>query len=185
MHELIAQRKLQKPDEQPRILNLFAYTGAASIVCTQAGAKVTHVDSSRSAIGWAKHNQLASGLDERSIRWILDDAITFVGREAKRGVLYEGIIMDPPAYGHGTKGEIWDFKTSFPRLLELCAQILSPEPLFVLANAYAVSLSGHELGVIVAEKIASKLGLATVGELVLQETDSNRLLSTGVFARLS
>ena len=134
MQELIAQRKLEKPDQELRVLNLFAYTGGASITCTQAGAKVTHVDSSRAAIGWAKQNQMASGLDERSIRWILDDVTTFVTREVKRGSMYDAISMDPPAYGHGTKGEVWDFRSSFPRLLDLCSQILSPDPLFVLVN---------------------------------------------------
>ena len=185
MQDLILQRKLQKPDQELRVLNLFAYTGAASIVCTQAGAKVTHVDSSRAAIGWAKHNQLASGLDERSIRWILDDVMTFVAREAKRGVLYEGIIMDPPAYGHGVKGEVWDFRSSFPKLLDLCTQILSPNPLFVLANVYAVSLSAPNLAAAFAEKFPQKHSQIVAGELSLEESESGRLLSTGVFARLS
>ncbi len=187
MQELTAKRKIEKPEVQPQILNLFAYTGMASVVCTKAGAKVTHVDSSRSAIGWAKQNQLASGLDERSIRWILDDVMKFVTREVKRGVKYDGIIMDPPVYGHGASGEIWDFKTSFLKLLELCKQILVVDPLFVLVNAYAVDLSAEKLGKIVQEKMGFNEDDIENGELVLEESGFEnvepRLLSTGIFAR--
>ncbi|MBP7842446.1 class I SAM-dependent methyltransferase [Candidatus Woesebacteria bacterium] len=187
MQELLAKRKIEKPEVQPQILNLFAYTGMASVVCTKAGAKVTHVDSSRSAIGWAKQNQLASGLDERSIRWILDDVLKFVTREVKRGVKYDGIIMDPPAYGHGASGEIWDFKSSFPKLLELCKQILVADPVFVLVNAYAVELSVEKLKIIVQDKLGFDENLIEYGELVLEESSSEtgkpRLLSTGNFAR--
>lgn len=187
MQELLAKRKIEKPEFQPQILNLFAYTGMASVVCTKAGAKVTHVDSSRSAIGWAKQNQLASGLNERSIRWILDDVLKFVTREVKRGVKYDGIIMDPPAYGHGASGEIWDFKTSFPKLLELCKQILVADPVFVLVNAYAVELSVEKLKIIVQERLGFDGNFIEYGELVLEESSSEngkpRLLSTGNFAR--
>lgn len=189
MKELLTKRKIENPEMQPQVLNLFAYTGMASVVCTQAGAKVTHVDSSRSAIGWAKQNQLASGLDERSIRWILDDVMKFVTREVKRGVKYDGIIMDPPAYGHGASGEIWDFKTSFPKLLELCKQILVADPLFVLVNAYAIDLSAEKLGRIVGDKLQFTVDAIEYGELVLEESGSqngqSRLLSTGIFARYS
>lgn len=173
------------------ILNLFAYTGIASIACAKAGAKVTHLDASRPAIGWAKENQQASGLPEDSIRWILDDAIKFTQREIKRGVKYDGIIMDPPIYGHGPEGEIWDFNKDFPKLLENCRQILSDKPLFIIINAYAISSSA-----IMLENVLQDLNLdgkIESGELALKESpstssgqvNSGRLLSTGIFTRWS
>lgn len=195
-------RKLleEKNGTQPHILNLFAYTGGASIVAAKTGAKVTHVDASRSAIGWAKKNQVASGLDERSIRWILDDAITFVQREVKRGVRYDGIIMDPPVYGHGPNGERWDFKKSFPELLELCTQVLVDKPIFMLINAYAVSTSAITLGNLLDQMMHEKKGTVSIGELALtpgqsyphqvealpataEGAEPARLLSTGIWAR--
>ncbi|GIK84139.1 MAG: SAM-dependent methyltransferase [Patescibacteria group bacterium] len=185
MQDILEKHKKQNPGHQPHILNLFAYTGMASVVCAKMGAKVTHVDASRSSIGWAKQNQLASGLDERSIRWILDDVVKFVTREIKRGVKYDGIIMDPPAYGHGSKGEVWNFKSSFPLLLDLCTQILVDEPLFVLCNAYAVPISIQTLGSLLQENMKSYNGSVEAGELIIEETKTNRQLSTGVFARFS
>ena len=175
------QEKIKSAGKQPHILNLFAYTGIASIACAKAGAKITHLDASRPAIGWAKENQRASGLLGDSIRWILDDAIKFTAREIKRGVKYDGIIMDPPVYGHGPEGEIWDFNKDLPKLLENCRQILSDKPLFIIINAYAVSSSA-----IMLENMLKDLNLGgkiEAGELCLKESSSDRLLSTGIFAR--
>ena len=169
--------------QPPTVLNLFAYTGGASVVAAKAGAKVTHVDASRSSIGWAKKNQQASGLDENSIRWILDDVLTFVEREVRRGVQYDGIILDPPVYGHGPNGERWDFKRSLPELLALCKQILAPQPLFVLINAYAVSTSAITLGNLLAETMDAHQGSLTLGELALEERASARMISTGIWSR--
>lgn len=183
MRDHLNQLKKDQPTYQPHILNLFAYTGMASVVCAKAGAKVTHVDASHPAIGWAKVNQAASGLDEKSIRWILDDVLKFVGRENKRGVKYDGIIMDPPVYGHGPTGEVWDFPVSFPELLEACKHILVDHPLFVIVNAYAVSSSSLALQNVLQELMADRPGEVSAGELVLEETSSHRLLSTGIFAR--
>lgn len=180
--ELLEAKKQRQPDYQPHILNLFAYTGIASCVVAKTGAKITHVDASRSAIGWAKKNQVTSGLDERSIRWILDDVMTFVGREVSRGVKYDGIIMDPPVYGHGPNGERWEFKKSLPELLALCQQILVDNPLFILINAYAVSTSAITLGNILEDVMAEKKGEVSIGELALEQTNQ-RLLSTGIWAR--
>lgn len=168
--------------EAPHVLNLFAYTGGASIVAAKAGARVTHVDASKSSIGWAKKNQAASGLDERSIRWILDDVLTFVQREVKRGVRYDGIIMDPPVYGHGPNGERWDFKYSFPQLLKQITQVLSDKPVFVLINAYAVSTSAITLGNLLEETVGERQGRHTIGELALEE-QSGRMISTGIWSR--
>lgn len=173
-------------EEKPHVLNLFAYTGGASIVAAKTGAKVTHVDASRSSIGWAKKNQIASGLDERSIRWILDDVLTFVEREVRRGVKYDGIILDPPIYGHGPQGETWDFKKSLPILLDLCRQILAPKPLFVLLNAYAVSTSAVTLGNVLEDSLKLPMGSISIGELALEQSRSDlpsRYLSTGIWAR--
>lgn len=184
-------------DSRPNILNLFAYTGGASIVVAKTGAKITHVDASRASIGWAKKNQVASGLDEKSIRWILDDVLTFMEREVRRGNKYDGIIMDPPVYGHGPNGERWDFKKSLPLLLEMCRQVLSDKPLFVLINAYAVSTSAVTLGNLLEEMMVEKSGKVSVGELAIEESGSaslkeqqrvdspisKRLLSTGIWAR--
>lgn len=177
----------------PNILNLFAYTGGASIVAAKAGAKITHVDASRASIGWAKKNQAASGLDEHSIRWILEDVVKFVEREVRRGTKYDGIIMDPPVYGHGPNGERWEFKRSLPMLLELCQEILSDSPLFVLINAYAVSTSAVTLGNLLEEMMKGMGGTVSVGELALIPTDTERpqaaaskaMLSTGIWARWS
>ncbi|MDO8619700.1 MAG: class I SAM-dependent methyltransferase [Candidatus Daviesbacteria bacterium] len=170
---------------QPNILNLFGYTGIASLVAAANGAKVTHIDASYPTIGWARENQTASGLDEKPIRWILDDALKFVEREIKRGVKYDGILMDPPVYGHGPKGEVWDFNKSFPVLMEACMKILSDKPLFILVNAYAISTSSLTLENVLADFTKSLGGKVESGELVLQEKSSERLLSTGIFARWS
>lgn len=185
MKKILLAQKIRKPEHQPQVLNLFAYTGMASVVCTQAGAKVTHVDSSRAAIGWAKKNQAASGLDDRSIRWILDDAMKFVSREVNRGVTYDAIIMDPPVYGHGAKGEIWDFKRSFTKLLDLCSTLLVADPLFVLINAYAVAITPEHLETKLKEMLKHKTGLYESGELLLEEKDAQKTLSTGLYARFS
>lgn len=176
---------LKNSEKQLKILNLFAYTGIASLVCAEAGAAVTHVDASRPTIGWAKQNQLASKLANKPIRWILDDASKFVEREIKRGVRYDGIIMDPPIYGHGPKGEKWNFNTSFPRLLELCRRVLSDKPLFVLINAYAISASSLMLENVLQDFAKNLGGEIEAGELALEEKGSKRLLSTGIFARWS
>lgn len=179
---------LQKKDasqKQLRILNLFGYTGIASLVCAAGGAAVAHIDASRPTIGWARENQTASGMEDKQIRWILDDAIKFVGREVKRGVRYDGIIMDPPIYGHGPEGEKWDFNESFPQLLSLCKQVLSAQPLFILINAYAISSSSLMLENVLSDYTSDLKGIVESGELALREKSAGRLLSTGIFARWS
>lgn len=170
-------------DNKPHILNLFAYTGIASLVAAAAGAKVTHLDASKQAISWVKENQLASKLSDKPIRWILDDALKFTAREVRRGVRYDGIIMDPPVYGHGPGGEVWDFAKSFPKLLDNCRQILSEKPLFVIVNAYAITASAIMLGNVLEDNLKHLGGKITIGELALQEKKRERLLSTGIFAR--
>jgi 23S rRNA (cytosine1962-C5)-methyltransferase len=170
-----------KRKEQVKVLNLFAYTGIASLVAAKAGAMVTHVDASRPTIGWARENQAASGMMEAPIRWILDDCLKFCEREVKRGVKYDAVIMDPPVYGHGPDGRAWDFNRDFPKLLNVVSKILTPNPLFLLVNAYAVSASSIMLGNMLDDlKLPGKI---EYGELALKESSSDRLLSTGIFGR--
>lgn len=178
-----AEEKIRNAGRAVNVLNLFGYTGAATLTCALAGAKVTHLDASRPALAWARENQEASGLADKPIRWIPDDAIKFVAREIKRNVKYEGIIMDPPVYGHGPEGEIWDFNNSFPTLLELCRKILSGNPLFIIVNAYAISSSSVMLDNVLKDYFSDLGGSFEYGELALKEKDSERLLSTGIFGR--
>ncbi|MDQ3098931.1 MAG: class I SAM-dependent methyltransferase [bacterium] len=176
------EKRVNQSHSRPNVLNLFGYTGGASIACAKSGAFVTHVDASRPAISWAKENQVASGIDTDSIRWILDDVLGFVRREARRGKKYDAIIMDPPSFGHGAKGEVWKFHTHFPQLLDACREILSDTPLFVIVNAYAVSVSSLLLHTMLKESIGSR-GITTCGELGIQQKDSERILSTGIYGR--
>ena len=185
IEEKIKSQKLDFKKKEIKVLNLFGYTGIASLVAAYAGASVTHVDASRPTIGWARENQQASGLEKAPIRWILDDAVKFVQREEKRGNFYDGIIMDPPIYGHGPDGEKWDFNESFPKLLSLCRSILSKQPMFILVNAYAISASSLMLENVLHDYMDSLGGSIEVGELALEEQTAKRLLSTGIFARWS
>jgi 23S rRNA (cytosine1962-C5)-methyltransferase len=177
-----------------KILNLFAYTGGATMVLTRLGHKVTHVDASKPAIAWAKENQFANKFSPDSIRWILDDAVKFVQRELNRGETYDGIIMDPPAFGHAPSGKTWKFNRDLPQLLEQCANLLSPNAKFLLINGYATNSSAISLGNILEDTMATRsdLGGSTeFGELCLQhkknpasnEAGNGRLISTGIFAR--
>lgn len=165
------------------ILNLFAYTGAATIAVARAGARVTHLDSVKSAITWAHENARLNNVTEKQIRWIEDDAMKFVAREVKRGSTYDGIILDPPRFGRGSRGEVWKLLDDLPRLLEACAIILSPRPKFLLVNAYTADISAVALGQLVSSALSSRSGLVTHGELALKESESDRLLPSGIFAR--
>jgi len=167
---------------QASLLNLFGYTGALSLAAASAGATVTHIDASKPALTWARENQSLSGLDKATIRYIPEDSILFTQREIKRGNKYDGIIMDPPVYGHGPKGEVWDFNKHFPILLDNCLQILSDKPLFVLVNAYAVSTSSISLGNILMSKTKALGGKVISGEVGLEEATGGRVLSTGIYA---
>lgn len=177
-HKIVGENK-----NNQNILNLFGYTGAATLVCAAAGARVTHVDASKPAIGWARENQRLSGLEDKPIRWIMDDAVKFVAREVRRGVKYDGIIMDPPVYGHGPDGEVWDFHRSFPELVSLCTQALSASPLFFLVNAYAISSSAIMINNVLSDYLSGSGGSCEYGEIALEEKLGKRLLSTGIFAR--
>lgn len=177
---LIASRRA------PRVLNLFGYTGIATLSAAAAGAHVTHVDASRPAMTWARENQALSALDHLPIRWLVDDALKFVKRDVRRNARYEGIILDPPAFGRGPKGEVWRFVEGIGELLALVTQLLSDEALFLLVNAYAISDSATVLGNLLDEAVAGRGGTVEAGELALRESGPDgRLLSTSLFARWS
>ncbi len=169
------------------VLNLFGYTGGASLACAQSGAKVVHVDSSKSAITWARENAKLSGLADKPIRWIFEDARIFVGREIKRGSRYDAVIMDPPAFGHGPQKEIWKIEEHFLGLVEDCIKLLKDKPLFFIINGYSAGYSAiayeNSLKILI-EKFG---GSIEIGELAIEEkTKENhrgRLLPAGIFAR--
>jgi len=169
-----------------KILNLFGYTGGATMVLAKAGCEVTHVDASKPAITWANDNFKLNNLPATSVRWILDDAVKFVKREFKRGVKYDGIIMDPPAFGHSPTGKTWKFNQDLPGLLNDCADLLSPDAKFLVINGYATNSSALALNNVLEDAVknrANKLGgKIEFGELCLKQK-TGRLLSTGIFAR--
>lgn len=166
-----------------RVLNLFGYTGMATLSAARAGADVTHVDASRKAILWAKENQSLSGLEHLPVRWLVDDALKYVQREARRGGAYEGLILDPPKFGRGPKGEVWEFYKLIPELLAACQQVMSKEALFVVLTAYSVKASALTLHYAVDEMMKAWKGETSAGEVVLEEKSAGRLLSTAMFAR--
>jgi 23S rRNA (cytosine1962-C5)-methyltransferase len=168
-----------------RVLNLFGYTGAASLVCAAAGAAVTHVDASKKAIGWARENAELSGLADRPIRWICEDARRYVQREARRGSRYEGIILDPPKYGRGPNGEVWRLFEDLPELLGLCVELLSSDARFLILNGYAERISGLSLGALLRDAMAGRGGRIDWGELALMEERGDRGVGLSFFARWS
>jgi 23S rRNA (cytosine1962-C5)-methyltransferase len=165
-----------------KILNLFAYTGVASLVAAQAGAQITHLDGSKKAIGWAKENQEASGLDPQSIRWICDDAQKFVAREVRRGTKYDGIILDPPKFGRGPTGEKWELFDHLPQMLADCRKLLSDQPLFLMLTAYSIRASFLSLHGLMQDVFAGQKGEIESGELVLREQSKQRLIGTALFS---
>jgi len=181
MREIIKARLPKQPEIN--VLNLFGYTGGASLACAQAGASVCHVDGSKVAIGWARDNAELSGLKDKPTRWILDDAVEFVRREVKRGKKYDGILMDPPAFGHGPNGEMWQIEKDFTKLLELCGQILSDKPLFFLINGYASGYSAIAYENNLLPLLKKYGGEIERGEIAIEESKSGRLLPCGIFAR--
>lgn len=168
--------------EKPKVLNLFAYTGAATMWLTLRGAFVTHVDASRPAIGWAKDNQELNGLAPDSVRWMLEDAAKFVKSEVKRGAQYDGIIMDPPAFGHSPTGKVWKFNEQMPALVADCVKLLSPQAKFLIINAYATNTSELAIQNLLEDAMKNRPGKIEAGQLCLAQK-SGRLLSTGIFTR--
>lgn len=168
-----------------RVLNLFGYTGVASLVCAAAGAAVTHVDASKRAVAWARENAELSGLGSAPVRWICEDARKYVQREARRGSRYEGIILDPPKYGRGPGGEVWRLFEDLPELARLCAELLSEDASFLVLNAYAARISGAALASLLAERLAGRGGKVEWGELALAEEAGRRQIGLSFYARWS
>ena len=179
------EEHIQAANRPVRVLNLFGYTGLASLAAARAGASVTHVDASKKSLAWARQNQELSGLGDRPIRWLVDDAYKFVRREARRGTHYEGLILDPPKFGRGPEGQVWEFFESLPDLLQTCRALLSRQALFIVLTAYAIRASALSIYYAVEEMTAGLDGNLTAGELVLTERSAGRLLSMAIYTRWS
>ena len=176
--------KIKKEKREIKVLNLFAYTGGATVACLYAGASVCHVDSSKGMVSWAKENVQSSGLADKKIRYIVDDVNKFVAREIRRGNKYDAIIMDPPSYGRGANGEVWQFENNIYDLIELCKQVLSDNPLFFLINSYTTGVSSTVLANILNLTIGKKFkGQVSSGEVGLPMENSNLILPCGIYGR--
>ena len=168
---------------QVKVLNLFAYTGGATLAAAAAGASVTHVDASKGMVTWAKENAISSGLKDAPIRWLVDDCIKFVEREIRRGNHYDAIIMDPPSYGRGPKGEIWKIEESVYPLIQLCSQILTDNPLFFLINSYTTGLQPAVLSYMISTVLGTANGTITASEIGLPVSSNGLVLPCGASGR--
>ena len=175
--------KIQNEKREVKVLNLFAYTGGATVACLSAGAAVWHVDSSKGMTAWAKENVISSGLEKKSVRYIVDDVFKFVSREIRRGNKYDAIIMDPPSYGRGANGEVWKFEENIDELIKLCSNVLSDNPLFFLVNSYTTGISSTVIENILKMDLKIKHGKYSCGEIGLPMTDSKLTLPCGIFAK--
>ena len=174
----------QKNNREIKVLNLFAYTGGATVACLSAGASVCHVDSSKGMTTWAKENVASSGLEKRPVRYIVDDVVKFVNREIRRGNKYDAIIMDPPSYGRGAKGEVWQFENNIYDLVELCTKVLSNNPVFFLINSYTTGISSQVLKNILELTVERKhKGKIEAGEIGLPMENSKMVLPCGIYGK--
>ena len=180
---LIREAKKKNPGKEIKVLNLFAYTGGATVACADAGAAVTHVDASKGMVTWAKENAAASGLANAPIRYLVDDCVKFVEREIRRGNHYDAIIMDPPSYGRGPKGEIWKIEESVYPLIKLCAQLLTDKPLFFLVNSYTTGLQPAVLRYMIATALEKYDGTVTAHEIGLPVSSNGLVLPCGASGR--
>ncbi len=177
-------QKIKNSKREVKVLNLFAYTGGATVACLSAGAHVTHVDSSRGMVDWCKENVASSGYQGDKIRYIVDDVVKFVQREIRRGNKYDAIIMDPPSYGRGANGEVWDIEKSLNYLVTICMELLSDEPLFFLINSYTTGMSSMVLENLLKMTIPKSLGgKITSGEVGLPITENQLVLPCGIYGR--
>ena len=191
MRDILHKSSLAPNNFAPNVLNLFGYTGGATLAAAAAGAEVTHVDASKTAVAWARENAAASGLEEKQIRWMVEDVLVFVKREIKRGAKYDAILMDPPAFGHGPKNELWKIEENLLELVELCTQLLSDKPLFFLINGYAEGYSPQAFAYNLESLQKKYGGEIEYGDLTIEEKahstgsrqGSERLLPAGIFAR--
>ena len=183
VHWRFAQEKIRSAGRPIKALNLFGYTGMMSLACAAAGAEVVHLDASPKSNGYGKDNQAMSGLNDRTIRWIADDAMKFTAREIRRGNQYDAIILDPPKFGRGPKNETWRFEENLPELLDTVKTLLSDRPLFVILTAYAVRLSYLALSQALADRLSPLGGIMETGEMALPQQGGERLLPTAIYAR--
>ena len=178
------RKKIETSKREIKVLNLFAYTGGAIVACLASNASVCHVDSSKGMVNWAKENVQSSGLEKRKVRYIVDDVVKFVNREIRRENKYDAIIMDPPSYGRGTNGEVWQFEDNIYDLVELCTNVLSDNPLFFLINSYTTGISSTVLANILNLTISKKFkGKVSSGEIGLPMENSNLILPCGIYGR--
>lgn len=185
--DLISKEKIKRGNDNPvKVLNLFAYTGGATLAAAAAGANVTHVDASKGMVNWAKENAVSSGLKDAPIRWLVDDCVKFVEREIRRGNKYDAIIMDPPSYGRGPKGEIWKIEDSIHSFVKLCTQILSDKPLFFLINSYTTGLAPSVLTYMIKIEVGKKFGgHVEAQEIGLPVSSNGLVLPCGASGRWS
>ena len=176
-------KKIKDSKREINVLNLFAYTGGATVACLSAGASVCHVDSSKGMTTWAKENVESSGLRDRPVRFIIDDVIKFVQREIRRERKYDAIIMDPPSYGRGKNGEVWQFENNISDLVELCTKVLSDDPLFFLINSYTTGISSKVLENLLYLNMKKYKGIISSGEIGLPMKDSKLVLPCGIYGR--
>ena len=175
--------KIKNEKREIKVLNLFAYTGGATVACLSAGASVCHVDSSKGMTSWAKENVTSSGLEKANVRYIVDDVFKFVNREIRRGNKYDAIIMDPPSYGRGANGEVWKFEENIDELIKLCSKVLSDNPLFFLVNSYTTGISSTVIENILKMNLKLKNGKYSCGEIGLPMSNSDLVLPCGNFAK--
>ena len=175
----LARKLIERENREVSVLNLFSYTGAATIACLKAGARVTHVDASKGMVGWAKENAAASGLADKPVRWLVDDCMKFVKREIRRGNKYDAIIMDPPSYGRGPGGEVWKLEQQLSELLTDVGKIMSDDPLFFFLNSYTGGLSPTILNYMVKQYIAPAGGEVSTDEIGLRVTNRDIVLPCG------
>ena len=176
--------KIKNSNREIKVLNLFAYTGGATVACASAGASVCHVDSSKGMVTWAKENVTSSGLADKPVRYIIDDVVKFVNREIRRENKYDAIIMDPPSYGRGTNGEVWQFENNLYDLVDLCTKVLSDNPLFFLINSYTTGISSKVLENILNLTISKKFkGKTSSGDIGLPMENSKLVLPCGIYGR--
>lgn len=185
MADAIAAARALLGEERPRVLNLFAYTGAASLLAARAGAEVVHVDASKKAVAWARENQAASKLTDAPIRWIVEDARKFVAREVRRGRTYHVVLVDPPKFGRGPEGEIWDLFEHLPPLMTDCARLLDSKSSALVLTAYAIRASALAIGQLTADVLEGRGGAFEVGELAIREYEGSRRVPTSLFTRWS
>lgn len=184
VHWSWAAEQIRRHGKRPKVLNLFGYTGVASLVTAQAGAEVTHVDASKKAIGWGRENQALARLDDRPIRWICDDAMKFIEREQRRGNRYDIILADPPRFGRGPEGEIWQLFDHLPRMLDICRDLLSDDAIGLVLTAYSIRASFYSIHELMMEAMRGRGGIVESGELIIREdSQARRALSTSLFSR--